>query len=525
MRRWSAPLPALALALGCQPQPLPLDAGGEAGMRRALPSCASPLVVAGTTGTVSVPIDTRGGVPGSVPLPTPAGTDSCTSSSAERAPQVVIAYDVPGTGPQAITVSTVNPGTDGNYDTVIAVRGPQCWPRSVSEPPLRCYDDETGTRDFRSRGAFVAEGGERVFLIVTGYGAMSGGRSDEGLAQLDITAGPVTAPTIDEASVLVTPSSIRVDVRGGDAGRDAVGVRVSFHGPAGEPIDRNGDGAFDARDEASGAFDRPVLGVTTFAETATIAEALTGGAAFVRVRIVDRAGVASERSISVAPRVGAVVGIGEPCDATSVCGPELACGGMGVCAPAVDRALACTSPTLIVLMAPPDGMATTTTRQSVLTAGPGLFTAPSTCGDSTAAASASGGREDVFLIQVPAGRYDLLLTTDSPGTAGASPREPDTILYVRRDCVDARSAAPAECNDDIATGENQRSTVVLEDVSDVTVAAFVEVYNGAPDGEGVRYELGMTLRPVLGSGEVCDPAGRLSRCAVGECPIATRRCP
>jgi hypothetical protein len=178
-----------------------------------------------------------------------------------------------------------------------------------------------------------------------------------------------------------------------------------------------------------------------------------------------------------------------------------------------------------VLMAPPDGMATPTTRQSVLTAGPGLFTAPSTCGDSTAAASASGGREDVFLIQVPAGRYDLLLTTDSPGTAGASPREPDTILYVRRDCVDARSAAPAECNDDIATGENQRSTVVLEDVSDVTVAAFVEVYNGAPDGEGVRYELGMTLRPVLGSGEVCDPAGRLSRCAVGECPIATRRCP
>jgi hypothetical protein len=176
-------------------------------------------------------------------------------------------------------------------------------------------------------------------------------------------------------------------------------------------------------------------------------------------------------------------------------------------------------------MAPADGMATTTTRQSVLTAGPGLFSAPAMCGDSTGVASASGGREDVYLIQVPAGRYDLLLTTDSPGTAGSSTREPDTILYVRRSCADATTAAAAECNDDITTTDNLRSAVEILDLSGVTVAAFVEIYNGAPDGEGVRYELAMTLRPVLDPGAACDPAGRANRCAMGDCPVATRMCP
>lgn len=482
-------------------------------------------MVPGVTGMVSVSLDTRNGTEGSVPLPEPPGVFSCTSTANPLAPQVVIAYDVPGSGPQAVMVSTVNPGTDGNFDTVIAVRGSRCWPTSTTDPPLHCYDDETGTRDFRSRGSFVAEGGERIYLIVTGYGAMSGGRADEGLAQLDITASPVTAPTIDEASVLVTPSAVRVDVRGGDAGRDATGVHLTFHGTAGELLDVNGDGALDEGDAATGSFDRPVLGVTTFAETATLEGVTTGGATFVRVRLVDRAGVRSDRVITARARPGNVVGIGQPCDATNVCGDELACDGMGMCSPAPDRALACSSPAPVVLMAPADGMATTTTRQNVLMAGPGLFSAPATCGESTGVASASGGREDVYLIQVPAGRFDLLLTTDSPGTAGASPREPDTILYVRRTCADPTTAAAAECNDDITTTENLRSAVEIRDLSDVTIAAFVEIYNGAPDGEGVRYELAMTLRPVLDPGATCDPAGRLNRCAMGDCPVATRMCP
>lgn len=507
----------LALAwLGCGPGSAPLDVG-EAGV--GLPSCAAPLVVAGRTGLVSLMLDTRGGPPGLVPLP-------CTSAAASLAPQVVVAYDVPGSGPQAIELSTANAGTDGNFDTLVAVRGDRCMPERTDEDPLYCFDDETGTREFRGHGSFVAEGGERVYIVVTGWGGMYQGRADEGLVQLDIDAQPVTPPTIDEASALVTPDSIRIDVRGGDAGRDASGVVLTFHGPAGELVDVNGDGLFDAGDVVTGDFDRPVVGATTFAETATLASTGTGGAATIGVRIIDRAGVLSDRTIATPARVGRVVGIGEGCDATNVCGPELACDGTSMCAPAPDRALACAAPTVLELTAPTDGRATTATRQSVLTAGPGLFSAPVLCEDSGTPHEATGGREDLYALHVPAGRFDLILTTDSPGTAGASPREPDTILYVRRSCGDALSAIATECNDDIETDVNLRSRVVLSDLSDVTLTAFVEIFNGAPDdGDGLRYEIAATLRPVLDTGASCDPAGIENRCTLGECPVATRMCP
>ncbi len=498
----------LAVALlGCDPMPDVPDGGGTG--RRALPGCVNPEVVEGRLGTTSVSIDTRNGEAGLVPL-------SCTTAGSP-APQWVVAYRVPGTETVAIEVSTVNAGTDVNFDTVIAVRR-SCLPRSVDERAESCFDD--GVREGRSRGSFLAEGGETLYLFVTGYGTMYMGRADEGLAQLEITASALTPPTLESASVLVTGDMVRVEVEGGDEGRDATGVYLTFHGPAGDLLDLDADGAFDDDDVLTGDFDRPVLGTSTFSETATLTTATTGGASFARVRIVDRAGVLSERVLTVPARAGSIVSLGEACDATRICGAELVCDALMLCAPAPDRVAACAAATVMALEAPTDGRATTATEQSVLTAGAGLFTAQ-------CSPDFSGGTEDLYLIQVPPGRFDVILTTDSEGSSGDTPLDPDTILYVRRTCADATatSALEDECNDDIEASVNQRSTVEVLDVGDVSFTAFVEMYNGAPEGPGVRYELAATLRPVLESGASCDPAGVENRCADGGCVVATRTCP
>ena len=506
MRLRPATLLPVLILLGCDPMPDVPDGGGP--MHRALPGCVNPDVVEGRLGMVSVPIDTRNGEPGLVPL-------SCTTSGSP-APQWVLAYSVPGTDTVSIEVSTVNTGTDVNFDTVIAVRR-SCLPRTVDELAESCFDD--GVREGRSRGSFIAEGGELLYFFVTGFGTMYMDRADEGLAQLDITASALTPPTLSSASVLVTGDSVRVEVMGGDEGRDATGVYVTFHGPAGDLLDLNADGVFDGADVLTGDFDRPVLGTTTFSETATLATSTTGGASFARVRIIDRPGVLSERVLTVPARPGSIVSLGETCDATHICGLELACDSVMMCAPAPDRVAACTAAPVLMLAAPTDGRATTTTVQDVLTAGAGLFTAQ--------CSNFSGGREDLYLVRVPFGRFDVILTTDSEGSSGETLLDPDTLLYVRRTCADATavSALEDECNDDIAASTNQRSTVTVLDVGGVDFTVFVEMYNGAPEGPGVRYELATTLRPVLTSGASCDPAGVLNRCADAECVVATRTCP
>ena len=58
-------------------------------------------------------------------------------SELQHVPGVVL---VAGSGP---------PDRDGNFDTLVAVRGDRCMPERTDEDPLYCFDDETGTREFR----------------------------------------------------------------------------------------------------------------------------------------------------------------------------------------------------------------------------------------------------------------------------------------------------------------------------------------------------------------------------------------
>jgi hypothetical protein len=174
----------------------------------------------------SVRLDTTGGAAGAIPM------GSCPGGAS---PQAVVAFTIPGTGPHAITVSTVTAGTDVRFDTVIAVRLGRCLPPTATAEPTHCYDDDAPGRELRSRGTFLAEGGEEVFVIATGYDGAATDRTSEGLAQLDIGVAPARAPTIASATALVTATSVRVAVDAGDLDRDADSLRVTASRPTRTP--------------------------------------------------------------------------------------------------------------------------------------------------------------------------------------------------------------------------------------------------------------------------------------------------
>src|SRR5262249_49901584 len=148
-----------------------------------------------------------------------------------------------------VEAKTANPGTDRATDTVLALRREVCL-GSTSD---QCFDELSG--DYRTNAAFTADGGDHVYLILTTY-------SEEDAAPVEITfsAAPNAAPTIDSASVVVAGDELLVDVVGGDADRNASGITVTLHGPAGELVDLDGNGARDAADTRTGSFARSVSG-------------------------------------------------------------------------------------------------------------------------------------------------------------------------------------------------------------------------------------------------------------------------
>jgi hypothetical protein len=491
---------ATLLALcGCDAGDPPRADAGEGGVPPGLPTCSYPLVLVGVEdGTVSAELDTRGGREGGLDL------EGC-GDPVTSPPRAVVAYEVPGTGPHAVEISTVNVGTDRMFDTVLAVRRGQC--DAVLEGTTQgCYDD-VGT-DRRSTGTLLAEGGEILYVIVTGYD--SEGTVDRGPVQVDFTARLNRQPTIESASVLVTPDGVRVEVRAGDEDADAAGVRVTFHGPALELLDVDGDGIADEYDVLTGTFDQSVAGALVFTETATIAGDAPATAREAWVRVVDEAGSVSAMDLAVAVQSGSVVGSGDACSATSVCARELECRAM-ICEASAERAASCAAASPLAID-PPGTTATSATAEGVLMPGLGIFGGE--CGSTV-------GREALYSVTVPDGTYDVIATTDLPGTS----TDVDTVLYVRRTCVDPASSPEDGCHDDIDLDTNRRSELVLLDEGPGTLTFFVEHFAGVPADRMARYALEVTLRPVLAMGQSCDPTGVMNRCAAGDCPADARTCP
>ncbi len=495
-----ARLALVALLVGCGGTPPSM--GNEAGVVRA-PSCEAPDLVTLVEGETTVrTFDLR-----TAPYGLLTG---CPGNGMPG--QVVYEIVVPGAGQHIVEARTANPGTDRETDTVLALRRGVCGGTTSDQ----CFDELSG--DYRTNAAFTANGGDHVFLVLTTYT-----EADEASVEIDFSAAPNSPPTITSASAVVAGSELLVDVDGGDADGNGAGITLTLHGPAGELVDLNGDGLRDESDSLAGNFARPVTHATSFHERTRLAldsgqatRALAATGAYVRT--VDLAGVPSVSDVVAPVRSGTIVGRGEACSATFVCPEELTCApGTFTCEATPIRAAACSAATPLGVPVPTT-MTTTTSTEGSLAPGDGLFT--DSCDESDGPVI-TDGREDIYVVHVPPGAFDLLITTDLPGTA----TDADTVLYMRSDCVDPATGTAEWCNDDITSGSNLRSSVVALDLAEGDYYVFVEAWGTIMLDTTVRYELGASLRPVLPMGDPCDPTEAMNRCADMVCDPSTRVCP
>jgi Ca2+-binding RTX toxin-like protein len=210
------------LLAACDGTPPISDAGVDAGLPDSGPpdagpplACTETMTVDGVLGdTVSVMFDTAM----TETRPRDLGL-TCGNAEAELrwAPEEVVELHVPGTGPVAVDLDTVSSGeTDADFNTVLQVRT-QCEHVPQGIFPPTCFDDFSQT-DFRSRGSFMATGGQTYFIIVTGFShpPADQGTVDRGHVRLDITVHDNAPPTITSGSLILAGNDTLVGAGGSD---------------------------------------------------------------------------------------------------------------------------------------------------------------------------------------------------------------------------------------------------------------------------------------------------------------------
>jgi len=413
----------------------------------------------------------------------------------------VLALTVPGTGPKGIVFSLAIDGTSEDFDTIVEARVGSC--ESSTEP--MCYDDIESffNYDVRSQGLIMADGGQTINFIVTGYS-----EADVGAWAAAIEVADATPPTFTGGEVLRVAGA-RYDflIDGGDADGDAIGIRYTFLDESGAAIgvDYDDDGSPD-QSEFDWYFDQDLSGETSFngalvrdEDSTLVAGTIT--ATQVEIAVLDRFGLTSS-SMTLPVRDVTEVGLDQPCGTDAVCVDGLECAS-GTCALPADVVAACTTAAASARTLTPGSEET---FSATLELGSGLFRG--SCSD-------TGGAEHLYVVTVPAPvapavGYDLIATTANDGTDP----ETDTIVYVQSACGDP--STELVCADDISYPDDARSTAVLEDAAAGDHTVIVELWEGVD--ASASYQLGVSLRPVLGAGEACDPTGAENRCSTGACP-------
>lgn len=507
-------LSSLLLALvGCDSDPTPADAGmddgGTSTEDATMPppdanghdsgmmmggACDAPRAVTLTDGEQTITGDTSGGTTG-FPL-----SEGCGAPE-HAAPAEILALTVPGTGLKGVSFNTLNEAT--GWDTLLEVRPTAC----DSTEAATCFDDALPGLIAQSAGSFTAEGGSTVHLVVTGYGEAT----DSGAYELTVEVSDASAPTLTEGDAYrVGTERYDLVVRGMDAEGDVSYVRVSFLDGSGAAIEVDTDG--DPETPAQSTFEvgvERVSGTPAYEALVRIADedfmTATAAATQVEVTVVDRFDLESS-SMTFALSDVTESGLGESCGASTICADGLSCDG-GTCAIPADVMAACSGATAVSITPGP-----TTVTESVAGAVPAadsLFF-ESTC---VPTADTSGG-ETLFTVDVPAGTYDLIASTENAATS----EDIDTVVYFRSTCGDPGSEAA--CNDD---DETYRSTTVLQDAPAGTYTIAVEIYGGA-EAE-TPFSLDVSLRPVLPAGAPCDPMEAMNRCSTGTCMGDPGICP
>lgn len=316
---------------------------------------------------VSTTIDT------SAATTTPQALEACGDAVTG---QVVIAITIAGdVANQIVQVSTLNDGTD-EIDTILDFRT-ECGTEGV------CFDDVDGT--LFSRGTIIANGGDTVFALISGYGAddvgtvevtteILGTTGDAGDAcddvlvcttgllcndlavcqapaalgeacltiacATDLVCGATDVCETAEAPVLTVATTVRHDnvpsgedlvtsfsmgLTGSDVNGDVVSLNLTLLDAAGDDFDFYGEGGdltFEiAFDEAAGLDTFMESTLVTAIETAMYPAAAVG----FRISLNDSSGLESNE-ISGTIELGTFAEVGESCAFTALCDPALACG-------------------------------------------------------------------------------------------------------------------------------------------------------------------------------------------------------
>jgi hypothetical protein len=442
---------------------------------------------------------------------------ACGNTAAELrwARQEVVEFHVPGTGSMGVHVSTDNTMTQSNFNTLIQVRSGSCAAVPQSVLPLSCFDDVSQT-NLRTDGGYTAMGGSTLYFVVTGYSDPPATEMavDHGMVHVEFTVTPNTPPMLTGGTATLNGINTIVSATATDAEGPIGGYAFSLFNAGGQ-LDTNGDGVGNGND----VFVLPFDSVDTMGTTYTghslidgmqlrVAEVCRGGAMCTQMGLVvyDQQ-YATSNMIMVPIHDAVVVGIGQTCDDLHICGGGAVC-TMGTCQPTAAATAACGAAQVLTIATPTDTATTATVMGTVPATG--IFTG--SCGMTT-------GGEQIWNLTVPAGMYDLALTTRGASTPASS----DTELYVRSNCVDSGTELPMGCNDDINTGGMVYSSALsFRNIASGTYSIFVEIYPGATTR---NYGLTATLTPVLASGAACDPAGVMNRCATGACGAASHVCP
>lgn len=440
----------------------------------------------------------------------------CGNAANSRFPnQIVVEYAVPGSG--AVTVNADLTSSASNFDTVLQVRR-ECG-TIPGYFPFTCFDN-TST-DYRTNATFTATGGETLFLVVTGYYAdpATTGRDDslvdEGMATLRVTttADP-EGPSLASAQILGVggdEGDTYIQAVGTDGDGDVVGIAMELFASAGQQFDIDGDGDGDSDDVIAYAFD-PAVTTTEFTASRTL-EGLNFpslGVATANVWIYDAAGNVSNM-ITIDVTDGELVGLGDDCSsATIFCTAPLVCTD-GLCVADEVSQAACDEATPIAFEITDPTATVAAEASGTMPAGYG--NTEGICSDVEWDVSTIGG-EAIFDVQVPAGVWDVVLTTDIAANDGL-----DTVLYVRDNCVDPAAAAELGCSDDITVSEETLSTLTLTGLSGGSYAAFVELYGGSSSAADVT--LRVELTPHLPGGTACESGDTCiaGTCTDGVCPF------
>ncbi|MCB9595407.1 MAG: hypothetical protein H6719_21990 [Sandaracinaceae bacterium] len=441
----------------------------------------------------------------------------CGNDEAELrwAPQEVIEFTVPGDpgSTYAVEFTSNLPGTDTSFNTVLQARD-TCETVPTGAFPPRCFDDVAAT-EFRTTGAVTVPGGTVLYVFVTGYSEPPPEQMtvDRGTVEVGFTVRRGDPPTLSDGFLRLANDDVRIQGTGTDPNADVRGLALNFYGPDGL-LDIYGDGqATLDGDIFIVRFDDPPAtgmswsgGVWVRGTASNLGRYLRAvGATQVQLRAWDAAFGLSE-GIMRPIEEATLVGLGETCNDEIFCRQEMVCSS-GACIPGSAIGALCDGAPDITVPAT-SSMGATTNRSGATGAGLGLITVDAEC---IADGNPNGGigAEAVYKVDVPLEAFDLVVSTDNPGTGAMT----DTILYVRSSCPDSGSILG--CNDDTMTSAH--AALELRDLTFGTYYIFVERYGGLAMGS-LPHEVSVMVRPIVPTGQPCDAA--TTRCTTGACPAA-----